>query len=70
MSTHAGFKRKHETMEAAVVPITTDRRAKLQSDTTTVIPTLSFYRPDALPVAPPTVSKQVKVKSTMLHKKA
>jgi len=32
-------------------------RAKLQSNITTNKPTSSFYRPDALPVAKPTVSK-------------
>jgi len=41
-----------------VVTTATIRREKLQSNVTTNKPTLRyFYRPDALPVAQPTVSK-------------
>jgi len=44
-------------MMEVVVTAGAIRRAKLQSNVTINKPTTSFYRPDALPVAQPTVSE-------------
>ena len=52
-------------MMEVVVTAGAIRRAKLQSNVTINKPTTSFYRPDALPVAQPTVSEHWMVSCTL-----